>query len=116
MILKFFLNVSRKEQHKRFLDRIVDPDDNWKFSASDWQESSKWDQYMEAYQEMLSTTSKPWAPWYCIPADTKSFMRRAVAETIVDTLKQLPLEYPKCGEELRIEMEKIRRQLEAEHR
>ena len=71
VILKFFLNVSRKEQHKRFLDRVVDPDDNWKFSPSDWKESQKWDEYMDAYQAALRATSKPWAPWYAIPADSK---------------------------------------------
>ena len=64
VVLKFFLNVSKAEQHKRFLDRIVDPDDNWKFSPSDWKESQKWDDYMDAYQAALRATSKAFAPWY----------------------------------------------------
>jgi PPK2 family polyphosphate:nucleotide phosphotransferase len=116
VILKFFLNVSRKEQHKRFLDRIVDPDDNWKFNAGDWRETAKWDQYMDAYQAALTITSKPWAPWYAIPADNKPFMRRTVAQIVVDTLHRLPLEYPSPTAEERAEMDKIRRQLEAESR
>jgi PPK2 family polyphosphate:nucleotide phosphotransferase len=116
VVLKFFLNVSQKEQHKRFLDRIVDPDDNWKFSAGDWKETQKWDEYMDAYQAALRATSTAWAPWYCIPADSKSFMRRTVAEIVVDTLKRLPLEYPQPTSEDRAAMDKIRRELEAAHR
>ena len=115
VVLKFFLNVSRKEQHKRFLDRIVDPDDNWKFSVGDWDETQKWDKYMDAYQAALRATSKPWAPWYAIPADNKSFMRRQVAEIVVGTLARLPLEYPHSSDEVRARMDKIRRQLESEH-
>jgi PPK2 family polyphosphate:nucleotide phosphotransferase len=114
VILKFFLHVSQKEQHKRFLDRIVDPDDNWKFSASDYKESLHWDEYMDAYQDALRATSTPWAPWYAVPADSKSFMRRTVAEIVVGTLAKLPLEYPKASPEMKAEMEKIRRVLEAE--
>ena len=114
VILKFFLNVSQKEQHKRFLDRIVDPDDNWKFSAGDFKESQHWEEYMDAYQDALRATSKPWAPWYSIPADSKSFMRRAVAEIIVDTLSQLPLKYPEPDDAQKAEMAKVKRALEAE--
>ncbi len=114
VILKFFLNVSHREQHKRFLDRIVDPDDNWKFNAGDWEETAKWDRYMDAYQAALRATSKPWAPWYCIPADSKSFMRRTVAEIIVETLHQLPLAYPHSSADDKAKMEKIRHKLEAE--
>lgn len=113
-ILKFFLHVSRKEQHKRFLARIVDPDDNWKFNAGDWAESAKWDQYMDAYQAALRATSKPWAPWYAIPADDKPFMRRTVAEIVVNTLARLPLAYPRPTDKERLAMDAIRRQLEAE--
>ena len=112
VILKFFLNVSRKEQHKRFLDRIVDPDDNWKFNAGDWEESAKWDDYMDAYQAALRATSKPWAPWYSIPADNKPFMRAAVADIVVETLKSLPLEYPVPSKDDQIVMQKIRAELE----
>jgi PPK2 family polyphosphate:nucleotide phosphotransferase len=116
VVLKFFLNVSRKEQHKRFLDRIVDPDDNWKFKAGDWHESAKWDQYMNAYEAAIRATSKPWAPWYSIPADSKPYMRRVVAEIVVETLQRLPLAYPSPTAEERLEMDTIRRQLEAESR
>ncbi|MFT3696621.1 MAG: hypothetical protein QM831_26005 [Kofleriaceae bacterium] len=113
VVLKFFLNVSRKEQHKRFLDRIVDPDDNWKFNAGDWEESAKWDKYQDAYQAALRATSKPWAPWYSIPADNKSYMRCAVADIVVETLKSLPLAYPEPTKEDRAVMQKIRSELEA---
>jgi PPK2 family polyphosphate:nucleotide phosphotransferase len=113
VILKFFLHVSQEEQHQRFLDRIVDPDHNWKFSPSDMKESDKYDAYMKAYEAALQATSKPWAPWYCIPADKKNFMRRVVGEIIVDTLKQLPLEYPAVSTDQKAEMEKYRRKLEA---
>jgi PPK2 family polyphosphate:nucleotide phosphotransferase len=116
VILKFFLHVSQQEQHKRFLDRIVDPDDNWKFTASDWAETKKWDRYMDAYQDALRATSKAYAPWYCIPADSKPYMRRVVAEIIVETLAQLPLEYPHASPEDHAQMEKIRKELEAERR
>ena len=112
VIVKFWLNVSRKEQHRRFLDRIEDPDDNWKFSASDWTESQKWDQYMDAYEPMLRATSKPWAPWYAIPADNKPFMRRTVAEVVVKTLESLPLAFPHPSSEDLAAMQKIREQIE----
>ncbi|HUS27197.1 MAG TPA: PPK2 family polyphosphate kinase [Kofleriaceae bacterium] len=114
VILKFFLNVSQKEQHERFLARITDPEHNWKFSASDMKESEHWDDYQKAYNAALNATSKPWAPWYCIPADSKSYMRRIVAETIVDTLAQLEIDYPTVSPEQKAEMEKVRRKLEAE--
>lgn len=114
VVLKFFLHVSQREQHKRFLDRIVEPEDNWKFSPGDLKESDKWDEYMEAYEAALNATSKPWAPWYCIPADKKPYMRRAVAEIVVDTLQQLPLRYPEVSPEQRAEMDAIKRRLEAE--
>jgi len=114
VILKFFLHVSQREQRKRFLDRICDPDNNWKFSSSDMRESEKYEKYMDAYEEALRATSKPWAPWYCIPADKKAYMRRVVGEIIVGTLCQLPLQYPIVSKETRLEMEQIRHKLEAE--
>lgn len=114
VVLKFFLNVSQKEQHKRFLDRITDPEANWKFSPGDWSETQRWDDYQSAYEKALRATSKPWAPWYCIPADSKSYMRRVVAETIVDTLAQLDINFPKLDDKRRGEMEKIRQELESE--
>jgi PPK2 family polyphosphate:nucleotide phosphotransferase len=114
VILKFWLNVSRKEQHRRFLDRITDPDDNWKFSAGDWTESQKWDEYMAAYEPMLRATSKLFAPWYAIPADNKPFMRQAVAHIVVKTLESLPLAYPHPSPEDLNAMQKIRDKLEHE--
>jgi PPK2 family polyphosphate:nucleotide phosphotransferase len=114
VILKFWLNVSRKEQHRRFIDRITDPDDNWKFSAADWSESQKWDQYMDAYEPMLRATSKPWAPWYAIPADSKAFMRQSVAEIIVKTLDSLPIAFPHPSTEDLAAMQKIREQIQRE--
>jgi PPK2 family polyphosphate:nucleotide phosphotransferase len=113
VIIKFFLHVSQEAQHERFLERIVDPDHNWKFSPNDLAESEKYGKYMTAYEDMLRATSKPWAPWYCIPADKKNYMRRVVGEIIVDTLKQLPLAYPTVSNEARAEMEEYRRKLEA---
>ena len=113
VILKFFLNVSQKEQHKRLLDRIVDPEDNWKFDAGDYKESLRRDEYLDAYQDALRATSKPWAPWYAIPADNKPFMRRTVAEIVAGTLERLPLKYPEPNDEAREEMERVKRALEA---
>ena len=114
VVLKFFLNVSQKEQHERFLDRINDPDVHWKFNSGDVDESRKWDDYMAAYQAMLRATSKPWAPWYSIPADAKPYMRRTVAEIIVDTLKQLDLKPPELDSKDRDALVKIKAELESE--
>jgi PPK2 family polyphosphate:nucleotide phosphotransferase len=114
VILKFFLNVSQKEQHKRFLERVTDPEHYWKFNSGDMAESKKWDEYMDAYQAALTATSKPWAPWYAIPADSKHYMRRVVAEIIVGTLKQLHIEYPKLPERELAELSRVRGELEAE--
>ncbi len=94
VILKFWLNVSKEEQKQRFLSRLNEPEKNWKFSESDVKERGYWDQYMQAYQQALRQTSKPWAPWYAIPADNKDYMRTCVAEIVVDTLKSLNLHYP----------------------
>jgi PPK2 family polyphosphate:nucleotide phosphotransferase len=114
VVIKFFLHVSQKEQHERFLERVSDPDVHWKFNANDLAESKNWKHYMAAYEDALRATSKPWAPWYAIPADSKSFMRRAVAEIIVDTLKQLDIPYPTLGDKDRIALEAARKELEAE--
>jgi PPK2 family polyphosphate:nucleotide phosphotransferase len=114
VILKFFLNVSRDEQKKRFLDRIDDPDDNWKFEAGDLEARRHWKDYMAAYQDAMNATSVPWAPWYAIPADSKSFMRRTVAEIIVGTMSRLKMTWPTMQEEARAEMERLRGELLAE--
>lgn len=103
-ILKFWLNVSRAEQTKRFLARIDDPEANWKFSAGDIREQGHWDTYMRAYQDALNATSRPWAPWYSIPADDKRYMRRAVAQVMVDTLTSMDLHYPVPDEAAMVEM------------
>ncbi|MBA3396555.1 MAG: polyphosphate kinase 2 family protein [Deltaproteobacteria bacterium] len=113
VVLKFFLNVSQKEQHSRFLDRVSDADNHWKFSPSDMKESGHWDDYMSAYQDMLRATSKPYAPWYAIPADAKPYMRRTVAEIIVKTLAQLDMPAPEVSAETLEEIEKVKRDLEA---
>jgi PPK2 family polyphosphate:nucleotide phosphotransferase len=113
VILKFFLNVSKKEQKKRFLERIDKPEKNWKFSFGDIKERERWDDYMDAYQDMLSATSTKWAPWYVIPADKKWFTRIAVAEIIVDTLKSLKLRYPEISEIHKRELARARRMLES---
>jgi PPK2 family polyphosphate:nucleotide phosphotransferase len=114
VVLKFFLNVSQKEQHKRFLERVTDPEHFWKFNSSDMAESKKWDEYMDAYQDALAATSKPWAPWYAIPADSKHYMRRAVAEIVVGTLKQLDVEYPKLPDRELAELQRVKGELMSE--
>ena len=88
VILKFWLNVSQQEQHNRFLSRLDDQRKNWKFSASDLSESKLWKDYMHAYEQVLNATSRPWAPWYAIPADDKPYMRLQVAEIIPDNILQ----------------------------
>lgn len=98
VVLKFFLNVSKEEQKQRFLERIQNQEKNWKFSNSDLNERGYWDDYMNAYEEMLNGTSRENAPWYAIPADDKPYMRVQVATIIRDTLKSLDLKYPEISE------------------
>jgi PPK2 family polyphosphate:nucleotide phosphotransferase len=105
VIRKFFLNVSKKEQKKRFLDRLEQPEKNWKFSSADLHERERWDDYMKAYEEMIANTATPHAPWFVIPADNKWFTRLAVAAAIVDTLEGLKLSYPKVDAQKRKELE-----------
>ena len=111
VILKFFLNVSRREQKKRFLERLDDPDKNWKFEPGDVVERRHWDHYMAAYEDALNGTSRPWAPWYAIPADNKSYMRARVAEIIIATLQSIGLEYPEPTDEDRAEFAQARQEL-----
>jgi PPK2 family polyphosphate:nucleotide phosphotransferase len=94
LILKFFLNVSREEQKKRFLERIEEPEKNWKFAAGDVKERGHWNDYMKAYQTMIQETSAPGAPWYVVPADNKWYTRIIVAAAIVEGLASLGLHYP----------------------
>jgi PPK2 family polyphosphate:nucleotide phosphotransferase len=97
-IRKFFLNLSKKEQKKRFLARLNDPTKNWKFSAADLHERKYWDDYQRAYEKMIRNTATEHAPWIVVPADNKWFSRLLVAATIVETLDGLQLEYPKLSE------------------
>ena len=99
VILKFFLNVSKEEQRRRFLARINTPEKNWKFSLSDAKERGFWNDYLEAYEDAFNHTSTEWAPWYIIPADNKWFTRVAVADIIASKLKSLNLSYPEVSEE-----------------
>ncbi len=94
VIIKFFLHLSKKEQKERFLKRIEDSSKNWKFSAADIEERQRWDDYQEAYEEAINATSTPESPWYVIPADRKWFARIAISTIIVETLKNLKLQYP----------------------
>ena len=112
VILKFFLNVSKDEQCKRFLDRINDPTKHWKFSAADIAERDHWDEYMEAYEDMLNATSTKGAPWYVVPADHKWVSRAVVARVIATTIHGLDLHYPEVTPEQRRRIEEARKKLE----
>ncbi len=114
IILKFWLNISKKEQKQRFLSRIDEPRKNWKFSAGDVHERRFWRKYMAAYQNAVNATSKPWAPWYAIPADDKPFMRLTVAEIIAKSFEKLDLKYPTVGNRQRAEFSEMRMMLENE--
>jgi polyphosphate kinase 2 (PPK2 family) len=94
-IVKVFLHLSRDEQKKRFLSRLDDPAKRWKFSSSDLAERQHWDEYQQAYEEALSATSTPWAPWYVVPADHKYALRALVGGIIVDAIDQMDLKSPK---------------------
>lgn len=111
IVLKFFLNVSKKEQKKRFIERIDDPDKNWKFSAADIKERGYWDSYMHAYEELIKNTSTKKSPWFVIPADNKSYARIAIASAIITALEELDLEYPKVSEEKIAELKAIKQTL-----
>jgi PPK2 family polyphosphate:nucleotide phosphotransferase len=99
LVRKFFLHVSKKEQKRRFLERIENPQKNWKFSAADMNERGYWDEYQAAYEEMIRHTATDEAPWYVVPADNKWFTRAVVAAAVIETLASLNLEYPKVGED-----------------
>jgi PPK2 family polyphosphate:nucleotide phosphotransferase len=113
-VCKFFLNVSRDEQRKRFLERIENPDKNWKFSASDVKERKYWKEYMDAYEQMIRHTATKHSPWYVVPADNKAFARIVVASAIIDTLDSLGLEYPKVSKEKLDELAAVKKELLAE--
>jgi len=110
-IRKFFLHVSKKEQKRRFLERIENPEKNWKFSANDAKEREFWDDYMNAYEDMIRQTATKHAPWYVVPSDNKWFTRVVVAAAIIDVLDSLDLAYPRVGKEKMGELAAARRTL-----
>ena len=114
VVLKFYLNVSRKEQKKRFLERLELPDKNWKFSEADAHERQLWKQYMEAYEDAIRATAAPWAPWYVVPADNKWFTRLVVAGAIIYAMEQLDLRYPVVDDAKKRELASARRLLNTE--
>ena len=111
-IIKFYLHLSKKEQRKRFLERIDQPEKNWKFSVADIEERNFWKDYMRAYEECISATSTRDAPWYVVPADDKENARLIVSQIVLDTLERLKMTYPTTSEERRRELESIRKRLE----
>jgi PPK2 family polyphosphate:nucleotide phosphotransferase len=111
VVRKFFLNVSKNEQKRRFLQRLENPEKNWKFSAADVRERTYWDEYMKAYEEMIVATASKHSPWYVVPADNKWYTRLVVAAAVVDTLKDLELAYPTAGPEQRKELQAAKVQL-----
>src|SRR5229473_2569144 len=114
VIRKFFLHVSKREQKKRFLERLEDSKKNWKFSMADVQERGFWKDYQEAYEEMIQHTATKHAPWYVIPADNKWFTRLAVASAIIETLDKLDLSFPDTDKSKKKELEAVRASLLAE--
>jgi PPK2 family polyphosphate:nucleotide phosphotransferase len=110
-IIKFFLHLSNEEQRRRFLQRIDEPEKNWKFSQSDIEERAFWPQYMKAYEKCLGATSTRAAPWYIVPADDKENARLIVSEILLDTLESLKMSYPTTSDERRRELLAIREQL-----
>ena len=112
-IRKFFLHVSNKEQKKRFLERIEEPEKNWKFSANDAKEREHWDDYMEAYEDMIQNTATKEAPWYVVPADNKWFTRVVVAAGVIEALSSLDLHYPTVGQDKLKELAAAKRALQA---
>ena len=113
-VVKFFLNVSKKEQKRRFLERLDTPEKNWKYSASDAKEREFWDTYQEAYEDAIRATASEFAPWYVVPADHKWFTRLVVAQVLVDELKGLDLEYPTVSGAQKKALAEARRELEKE--
>ena len=114
IVVKFFLNLSPGEQKKRFLERIDNPDKNWKFSASDAKERKYWNDYMNAYEQLIINTSTEDSPWYVIPADDKPFARIAVASAIISAMDSMDLKYPEVNAEKIAELQKVKEELLAE--
>ena len=114
LVLKFWLNVSKEEQKNRFLSRLDEPEKHWKFSSSDLKERGYWDDYMQAYQDLLNHTSRPWAPWHAIPADNKLYMRVQVAKIIVANLKAMNPQYPTADQKEVSQFDEMRETLNNE--
>ena len=108
VIRKFFLHVSKEEQKKRFLERLTEPEKNWKFSATDVRERAYWDDYMEAYEQMIRATATPHAPWFVVPADNKWFTRLVVAAAVFHAMEELDLHYPKVDKQKRAQLAEAR--------
>ena len=111
VVIKFFLNVSKDEQKKRFIERVDDPDKNWKFSIGDVKERGFWKEYMHAYEELIKNTSTEKSPWYVIPADNKSYARIAIASAIITALDEMELEYPTVSDEKIAELQAVKKAL-----
>ncbi|HQR21500.1 MAG TPA: polyphosphate kinase 2 family protein, partial [Burkholderiaceae bacterium] len=107
-VLKFFLHVSRKEQKQRFMERLDQPDKNWKFSVADVKERAYWSDYMAAYEDAIRATATPAAPWYVVPADNKWFTRLVVAAAIVEAMENMRLEYPKVSDAQKADLARAR--------
>ena len=114
VVIKFFLHISKDEQRKRFIERVDNPDKNWKFSAADANERGYWKEYMAAYEEMIKNTSTEKAPWYVVPADSKPYARIVIASAIINALDEMGLEYPKVSKEKIADLHAIKEQLLAE--
>ena len=114
VIRKFFLNVSKKEQKKRFLERLEQEEKNWKFSLADAKERGFWEKYMEAYEDMIQHTATPHAPWVVVPADDKPLARLIVAAAVVDAMQDMKLAFPKVSEAQKAELAAARKALESE--
>jgi PPK2 family polyphosphate:nucleotide phosphotransferase len=110
-VIKFFLNVSKDEQKKRFIERVDDPDKNWKFNAADAKEREYWKDYMHAYEELIKNTSTDKSPWYVIPADNKIYARIAIASAIIHALDEMELEYPTVSPEKIAELNAVKKAL-----
>lgn len=114
LLVKIFLHVSKKEQKKRFLERLDTPEKNWKFSAGDIEERKYWKQYMAAYEELIKNTATEKSPWYVVPADNKSYARIVVASAIITALDSMKLAYPEVSPEQLVELQRIKEELLAE--
>jgi PPK2 family polyphosphate:nucleotide phosphotransferase len=116
LVRKFFLNVSKEEQKKRFLERIDNPDKNWKFSSADAKERGYWKDYMKAYEDMIRNTATKDSPWYVVPADNKWFSRLVVAAAVIDSLASLNLEYPEVSEDKLKELAEAKKHLKDDNK